>query len=198
MTGGDPAPTHIDLARSLARFHALGGCPCELAGFDPLRVTASRLAAANGVPARDHGFLTARCHELNQQLRHLEFALPLGPIHGDAHTRNLLTDLGIVVLSDFESAAIGPREWDLLPTAIAQERYGLPEEHYQEFADAYGFDVRAWPGQQAGMGPGDGRRIVRRPAGMRQPISGSGRPRSWGVSQRRRGGRGRSRGRRNA
>jgi len=30
------------------------------------------------------------------------------------------------------------------------------------------------------MGPGDGRRIVRRPAGMRQPISGSGRPRSQG------------------
>jgi hypothetical protein len=30
------------------------------------------------------------------------------------------------------------------------------------------------------MGPGDGRRIVRRPAGMRQPISGSGCPRSQG------------------
>jgi Ser/Thr protein kinase RdoA (MazF antagonist) len=146
VTGGDPAPTHIDLASLLARFHGLGGCPCELPGFDPLRVTESRLAVANGILKRDHDFLTARCHKLNQQLRHLEFALPLGPIHGDAHTRNLLTDLGVVVLSDFESAAIGPREWDLLPTAIAQERYGLPERHYQEFADAYGFDVRAWPG----------------------------------------------------
>jgi hypothetical protein len=30
------------------------------------------------------------------------------------------------------------------------------------------------------MRPGGGRRIVRGPAGMRQPISGSGRPRSWG------------------
>ena len=32
-----------------------------------------------------------------------------------------------MVLLDFESAAIGPREWDLLPTAIGVERYGRPE-----------------------------------------------------------------------
>ncbi len=46
------------------------------------------------------------------------------------------------MLLDFEAAAIGPREWDLLPTAIATERYGLEEEQYRQFADAYGFDVR--------------------------------------------------------
>jgi thiamine kinase-like enzyme len=77
---------------------------------------------------------------------HMGFALKPGPIHGDAHTRNLLTDHGTVVLIDFEAAAYGPREWDLLPTAIAVERYGLAEERYKEFATAYGFDVRAWPG----------------------------------------------------
>ena len=47
-------------------------------------------------------------------------------------------------------------------------------------------------------GPGDGRRIVSRPAGMRQPISGPGRPRGKCVSPRRRAGRGRPRGRRTA
>ena len=50
------------------------------------------------------------------------------------------------MLSDFESSAIGPREWDLLPTAIAVERYGLSEDRYQQFAATYGFDVRSWPG----------------------------------------------------
>ena len=35
---------------------------------------------------------------------------------------------------DFEAAAVGPREWDLLPTAVAVERYGLAEERYREFA----------------------------------------------------------------
>lgn len=56
------------------------------------------------------------------------------------------TDNGQVVLLDFEVASIGPREWDLLPTAIATERYGLEEVQYRQFADTYGFDVRTWPG----------------------------------------------------
>jgi hypothetical protein len=51
-----------------------------------------------------------------------------------------------VVLLDFESTAVGPREWDLLPTAIGVERYGRREQQYREFAGTYGFDVRAWAG----------------------------------------------------
>ncbi len=146
VTGGDPAPTHVDLARLLAAFHHAPDCPCELASFDPLRTTQSRLGTAEGIGPADHDFLEERCAVLGDQLRHLMFALPRGPIHGDAHTGNLLTDRGQVVLLDFESAAVGPREWDLLPTAIGVERYGRPERHYREFADTYGFDVRQWPG----------------------------------------------------
>ena len=146
VTGGEPTPTQADLARLLAAFHGLGGSPCDLAGFAPFQVPESRLAAPAGVTREDRDFLRARCGDLNEQLGRLEFALPQGPIHGDAHTRNLLTDHGQVVLLDFEAAAIGPREWDLLPTAIACERYGLAEDQYQEFAAVYGFDVRTWPG----------------------------------------------------
>ena len=108
VTGGEPMPTHADLARLLAAFHGLGNCPCDLADFDPLQIPESRLAASAGVTPEDRDFLRARCGDLNEQLRHLEFALPQGPIHGDAHTRNLLTDHGQVVLLDFESAAVGP------------------------------------------------------------------------------------------
>jgi Ser/Thr protein kinase RdoA (MazF antagonist) len=146
VTGGSPAPGYRDLARLLAAFHGLGGCPCDLPAFDPLRTSGSRLAAPQGVADRDRDFLEERRVELNDQLQGLEFALPAGPIHGDAHTRNLLTDHGQVVLLDFEAAMIGPREWDLMPTAIATERYGLDEAQYREFAGTYGFDVRAWPG----------------------------------------------------
>jgi len=146
LTGDDPAPTHLDLARLLAAFHSLPACPCKLARFDPVATPFSRLAAANGVASTDRDFLQERCTDLNEQLQHMEFALKPGPIHGDAHTRNLLTDRGHVVLLDFEAAAYGPREWDLLPTAIAVERYGLADERYREFAAAYGFDVRTWPG----------------------------------------------------
>jgi Ser/Thr protein kinase RdoA (MazF antagonist) len=146
VTGGEPAPTHADLARLLAGFHALGDCPCDLASFEPLKTSESRLTAATEVAGSDRDFLRARCADLSEQFRGLEYALPQGPIHGDAHTRNLLTDHGQVVLLDFEAAAIGPREWDLLPTSIAQERYGLPEDQYREFAEVYGFDVRTWQG----------------------------------------------------
>jgi hypothetical protein len=62
------------------------------------------------------------------------------------------------VLLDFDAVAIGPREWDLMSTSIAVQRYGLPEEQYQEFAANYGFDVRSWPGYpvlQRGAAGGD-------------------------------------------
>ncbi|MGD0378139.1 MAG: aminoglycoside phosphotransferase family protein [Streptosporangiaceae bacterium] len=98
VTGGDPAPTYADLARLLAAFYELGDCPCELSGFDPLRTLHSRLTAPGGVAAGDRDFLRARCGELNEQLQELTYALPTGPIHGDAHPRNLLTDNGQVVL----------------------------------------------------------------------------------------------------
>ena len=70
-------------------------------------------------------FLLERCADLNEQFQSLEFTLPPGPIHGDAHTSNLLTDHGQVVLLDFEAVAAGPWEWDLVPTAVACERFRL-------------------------------------------------------------------------
>jgi Ser/Thr protein kinase RdoA (MazF antagonist) len=146
VTGGDCEPTQADLAQLLAAFHSLRGCPCDLPTFDPLGPSALRLARARGVAPMDLEFLQSRCTSLTELFRDLTFALPAGPIHGDAHTGNLLADAGQVVLSDFESSAIGPREWDLLPTAIAVERYGLLEDRYRQFARTYGFDVRSWPG----------------------------------------------------
>jgi aminoglycoside phosphotransferase (APT) family kinase protein len=112
VTGGEPIPTHIDLARLLAAYHGAPDCPCDLGTFQPLTTSASRLARAEGVATGDRDFPQARCADLTAQFEHLEFALPPGPIHGDVHTRNLLTDHGRVVLIDFEAAAIGPREWD--------------------------------------------------------------------------------------
>ena len=146
VTGGPPTPTHADLACLLAAFHSLPDCPCALPRFEPLRTSETRLAEAPEVKPDDREFLLGRCADLNEQFQSLEFTLPPGPIHGDAHTSNLLTDHGQVVLLDFEAAAAGPREWDLVPTAVACERFRLSEEHYREFADTYGFDVRTWAG----------------------------------------------------
>jgi aminoglycoside phosphotransferase (APT) family kinase protein len=136
----------VDLARLLARFHQLGDCPCELGRFDPLGTSFLRLSEPDGVAPGDRDFLRERCAELNEQLQGLEFALPPGPVHGDAHTSNLLTDHGQVVLLDFEAVVIGPREWDLIPTAVARERFGLSGQRYRAFSDAYGYDVQGWAG----------------------------------------------------
>ena len=146
VTGGDPAPTHVDLARLIAAFHSLPDCRCDLPRFEPLQTSEARLARAAEIDPDDRDFLRERCAGLNEQFQHLDFALPPGPIHGDAHTSNLLTDHGQVVLLDFEAVAVGPREWDLMPTAVARERFRLSAEHYREFADTYGFDVRTWAG----------------------------------------------------
>ncbi|MQA95300.1 MAG: phosphotransferase [Streptosporangiales bacterium] len=146
VAGGGPEPTRIDLARLLRAYHSLGDAPCDLPAFDPFGTSMERLHMASGVRSDDVRFLRELCVSLDEELRTLEFALPVGPIHGDAWPGNLLTDHGQVVLLDFEAAAVGPREWDLLPTAIATDRYGLHEQRYLEFAEAYGFDVREWPG----------------------------------------------------
>jgi hypothetical protein len=50
------------------------------------------------------------------------------------------------VLLDLETFATGPREWDLIPTAVRFERFGLPKHAYGRFSSVYGFDVRCWAG----------------------------------------------------
>jgi hypothetical protein len=51
------------------------------------------------------------------------------------------------VLIDLDGFAVGPREWDLVLTAMYFERFGWhTEEEYREFVAGYGFDVMSWPG----------------------------------------------------
>ncbi|MFJ2031680.1 phosphotransferase enzyme family protein [Streptosporangium sp. NPDC087985] len=142
----EPSPALGDLAGLIRRFHAAGDPPCELPEFDPLYQVEPRLDAAKAVREEDTEFLRARCRELVKRYAELEFALPYGPIHGDAHLGNLLRASQDVVLLDFEVVALGPREWDLIPTSMAGERFGLPDARYRAFCNAYGFDVRSWTG----------------------------------------------------
>jgi Ser/Thr protein kinase RdoA (MazF antagonist) len=78
----------------------------------------------------------------------VESVLPLGVIHGQAEVGNVLLRAGALVFIDLERVAIGPREWDLIDTAVTVTRFGLLDQRYRDFADAYGFDVRAWNGYQ--------------------------------------------------
>jgi aminoglycoside phosphotransferase (APT) family kinase protein len=67
-------------------------------------------------------------------------------LHGDPQHGNALHDADATVLSDWESVAVGPTEWDLVTIEIPCRRFGHPAQTYEEFCTEYGRDVRRWSG----------------------------------------------------
>ncbi len=120
--------------------------------LEPWRPVASsdrRLAELDGHYApEDIAMLTRWSRQLAVELDQVKPVLPDGVIHGQAEVGNVLLRDENLVLIDFERVAIGPREWDLIDTAVAVTRFGHPEQRYRDFSDAYGFDVRAWDGYE--------------------------------------------------
>lgn len=144
---GRPGPGAKDLAGVLRQVHDIDGAPsCDLPAPDLLGVSERRLSAIEGLPDADRLLFAERVAELRDRYASLDFALPAGVIHGDAHTGNLLGHAGAVVLGDFEATAVGPREWDLIPMAISRARFGRSDETYKSFTNRYGFDVTSWAG----------------------------------------------------
>jgi aminoglycoside phosphotransferase len=98
---------------------------------------------------KDRVFLRDRLAELREAYGRLEFVLPAGLVHGDANIGNIIRRQadGVAVLIDLDGVAAGPREWDLVLTAMYYERFGWhTAREYAEFVAGYGFDVMSWPG----------------------------------------------------
>ncbi|MGH3328474.1 MAG: phosphotransferase enzyme family protein [Streptomycetales bacterium] len=116
-----------------------------LRDLDPFGRMERRLGAAPSSVSSDIvRFLTERFHVLRERYQDVSFDLPRGPVHGDAHTGNLLRTRrnGEVLLIDFEMFAHGPREWDLaVPAGYYQGLNWISREEYEAFATAYGYDV---------------------------------------------------------
>lgn len=115
---------------------------------DPFLDIVERLNNAKSLARNDAEFLRERISELAERYRHLKFVLPEGVIHGDANIGNvILSRDGDPCLIDLDSFCVGPREWDLVQTALFYERFGWhTKEEYRQFVDIYGFDIMAWPG----------------------------------------------------
>ena len=143
----DPA-TVADIARLLYELHQLPEpAGITLPRFDPLAHTVQRLESAGD--GADACFLRDRCEQLRARYAGLDFALPQGVIHGDAHEANALRDRsGIVMLLDFEACAWGPREWDMGVLAMRFKPFGwISEADYKKCVAAYGgFDITGWAG----------------------------------------------------
>jgi Ser/Thr protein kinase RdoA (MazF antagonist) len=90
-------------------------------------------------------WLRDRIEELTVRWGEMETGPPV-LLHGDAWIDNLLRcQDGHVVLLDWDGVAVGPREWDLVHTYHGQRRFGLSADDVDEFARAYGSDLRLWP-----------------------------------------------------
>lgn len=143
-----PTPTAADLARILTAIHALPTSP-QIPGWalpDGLR---HRIRHTPDVDPETRAFLAAELDHVAAALTDLATITPLiapGIIHGDAHLGNLISARAGVVVCDFDSTSIGPREWDLIPAAVGSLRFGYSPDVHQGLVDAYGVDVTTWPG----------------------------------------------------
>lgn len=143
--GGAPA-TPEDLGHLLRRLHAITEGPPGLPQWDQVASIRARLAAETTLTHDERAFLDEQINAVDEQLKGVEPILSPGPLHGDAHTGNLILGPGGPVLCDFDSAAIGPREWDLTPVAVGHLRLTPAPDAYPRFAATYGTDLLEWAG----------------------------------------------------
>lgn len=146
---GDEYATVDQVADLIARLHKLTP-PARLAlpAFEPFGNAEYRISESQWFTADDRSWMKAELARLRTEYAGLQFVLPQGVIHGDANIGNVLRDYhGNPVVIDLDGFAIGPREWDLIQTAIFYDRFGWhTREEYETFASAYGYDIMQWHG----------------------------------------------------
>ncbi|MEU0689831.1 phosphotransferase [Streptomyces uncialis] len=146
QTGTGPV-TAADLAAPLRALHRLPGPPVTLRRLDNLTAIHRSLAATDTLTPAEHAFLTDRAHTLEHRLHAVEYVLPAGTVQGDPQHGNALKDgHGRTVLCDWDTAAHGHPEWDLVTVEIHCRRFGHGRRHWDGFAAVYGLDITAWPG----------------------------------------------------
>ncbi|GGZ34651.1 aminoglycoside phosphotransferase [Streptomyces inusitatus] len=136
-----------DLAELLRLVHALPAPGFELPRRELLGGVERWLRlAGDAIDPADAEFLRARRDGFADAAAALTPRLTPGPIHGDALPRNVHVGPAGPVLVDLETFSADLREHDLVVMALSRDRYGLGAEAYEEFTEAYGWDVREWAG----------------------------------------------------
>jgi Ser/Thr protein kinase RdoA (MazF antagonist) len=146
---GSQYATIAQVAEVFARLHALTAPESlRLPELRPFENAGERIASSGWLSPDDGDFMSGELARLQAAYTRLEFALPYGVIHGDASIGNVLNDAhGHPVVIDLDDFATGPREWDLIQTAIYYDRFGWhTREEYETFTKVYGYDIMQWPG----------------------------------------------------
>jgi aminoglycoside phosphotransferase (APT) family kinase protein len=145
------------LGRLVRELHTLPPPPFTMPGVDPLaRLRAAlQLDAGRPVPVlmpADSRFLEDRAGELANRYAAMQFPLGVGLIHNDAHAGNLVPDPASrhgYLLTDWEGAARGPRELDVVLVGAPGSRFGDSADERAAFVAGYGYDIATWPQHQA-------------------------------------------------
>ncbi|WP_299737474.1 aminoglycoside phosphotransferase family protein [Pseudonocardia sp. 73-21] len=140
-----------EVARLIRELHQLmAPAGLELPQSHPFGDSSMHLPSYQGLDVDDAEFLKKRYRWARESFDSLPFVLERGVIHGDANVGNvLLGDDGRAVLIDLDSVSIGPREYDLIQTAIFAERFGWhTDEEYATFVEVYGWDIMQWEGYE--------------------------------------------------
>ena len=137
-----------DIAESLLALHDAPPPPFTLRPLDAFSPIRRSIASSPLLTDDDRDLLTDLCARLARDDALLTTGSEPGLVHGDAQHRNTLLDpsSGLAVLSDWDSAALGPREWDLTTIEVHCRRFGHPPAEYDQFCQRYGRDVREWSG----------------------------------------------------
>lgn len=138
-----------EVAEVIAQLHRLTAPESlHLPALEPFENAADRIALSEWLSPDDRDYMNHELVELHNQYARLDFALTPGVIHGDANIGNVLHDEhGKPVVIDLDGFATGPREWDLIQTALFYDHYGWhTRDEYETFARIYGYDIMQWPG----------------------------------------------------
>ncbi len=114
--------------------------------IDPIAKLARRietLSNTNSVDPNVVGRLNKRLSECEGSWTSFSSSYDWQPIHGDAHTGNVIMHRGNQYICDFDSCGIGPIEWDLVPIQIIARRFKQAEpDLLSDFDKAYGVDPK--------------------------------------------------------
>jgi len=139
----------VDAARALRAVHeALADCPGVLPPFGDTSCRARALlddpSALPALAPADRLFLVATHDRIAGELA--AFVMPTHPIHGDAHLGNVLITANGPRWTDFETACLGPREWDIgfLPDVDPTPFADIDRDLFEALADLRSLCVAVW------------------------------------------------------
>ena len=145
---GEKRPLDLasEFGKLIKQFHKVMSLPgfqdCYHSGlseFNPLQLIHQRINLLHTLPSIDDSILhilNSEYHDLLGQADNIDFLFPKGPIHGDAHTANVIWSKGEMFLLDYENISYGYRDNDLIPFCVIAKRF-KPETKVEKFLQSY-------------------------------------------------------------